>query len=114
MPEDDVRLFVGDVSGPEDYTGFFEDDGETGYLYVSDQRSKQIAKHLLIYDDAQAINPRPEDVTVVWSRDGSKCGVKIFNEMRGIIDIRNDIEGRAKMTDRDSPPINDPDWLQGF
>jgi hypothetical protein len=111
---DDVRIFVGDTEGPDDFAGFFEDDGETGYLYVSNRKLNKIVRHLQIYNEAKAINPQEQDVSVVWSADGQKCGVIIFDGMRGIIDLRRGIEGRSKMTDRSSPPIDDTEWLGGF
>jgi len=111
---DDVRVFVGDTEGPGDFVGFFEDDGETGYLYVSNRKLDKVVKHVQIYSDAKAINPQEQDISVVWSSDGKKCGVIIFNGMRGIIDLEKRTEGRSKMTDRSSPSIEDPNWLNGF
>lgn len=107
-------LFVSDVAGPIDFTGFFEDDGETGYLYISDNRSKKVIRHLQIYNDAAKINATEEQIRVVWDLDGKKCGVIIFGGMRGIIDVSNGLEARAKMMDRASPPIQDSEWLGGF
>ena len=112
--DDDVRVFVADTEGPGDYACFFEDDGETGYLYLSDRKLNKVVRHLQIYTDAEAINPEEQDISVVWSSDGKKCGVIIFNGMRGIIDVEKGIEGRSKMTDRSSPPIQNRDWLSGF
>jgi len=50
----------------------------------------------------------------VWSSDGKKCGVVIWNGFRGIIDLDRDEEGRVKITSRQTPPIKDPEWLKGF
>jgi hypothetical protein len=111
---DDVKVFVGDDSGPNEYACFFEDDGVTGYLYLSDRSKGEIIKHLQIYANSAQLNVTENDVRVVWSRDGSKCGVRIWGEMRGIIDIRNGVEGRAFLENRSSPPIRDRDWLNGF
>jgi hypothetical protein len=112
--EDDVKVFVGDESGPEEFVGFFEDDRETGYLYVSDRRSNEILKHLQIYDDSAKLDVREEDVRVVWSKDGSKCGVLIWGGIRGIIDLGKNREGRVLLQSRNTPPISDPEWLSGF
>jgi hypothetical protein len=114
MSEEAVRVFVGDAEGPEDHVGFFEDDGETGYLYVSDRRTNKIIRHLEIYDNAKNLDITEEDVTVVWSSDGRKCGVIIWGGMRGVIDLAKNREGRAKLQDRRTPPISDPEWLRGF
>ena len=111
---EEVRVFVSDDGGPEEYAAFFEDDGETGYLYVSDRRKAEIVQHLQIYKTSQALGVEEKDVSVVWSRDGSKCGVLIWGGMRGIIDVVNKREGRILVENRTTPPINDPEWLNGF
>jgi hypothetical protein len=112
--DDEVRVFVGDSSGPEDYVGFFEDDGETGYLYVSDRKKNEVVQHLQIYNSSRLLNIDENDVQVVWSKDGKKCGVSIWGGMRGIIDIGRKVEGRAFVESRSTPPIDDPVWLEGF
>ena len=53
--EDSIAVFVGDIAGPESYVGFFEDDGESGYLYVSDRTTNVVIKHLQIYDCANIL-----------------------------------------------------------
>jgi hypothetical protein len=112
--EDEIRIFVGDKTGPADYVGFFEDDGETGYLYVSDKKTNQVIKHVQIYDNARQLDLGEADVQVVWSSDGKKCGVVIWGGIRGIIDLARGIEGRAKIVSRVTPPITDSQWLSGF
>jgi hypothetical protein len=56
----------------------------------------------------------PEDVRVVWSQDLQKCGVIIWNQFRGVIDLANDREGRVWLEDRNTPGIGDAMWLDGF
>ena len=109
-----MKVLVADDSGPEEYTCFFEDDGETGYLYVSDRSERAIIRHLQIYTNSAQLNITKDDVRVVWSSNGKKCGVLIWGEMRGIIDIGKGIEGRAFLESRRSPPIRDAVWLEGF
>lgn len=111
---DDVKVFVADQSGPDEYTAFFEDDGETGYLYVSDRRKNEIVQHLQIYNDSAALNVSQDDVHVIWSEDGTKCGVVIWGGLRGIIDLAKGTEGRVFIESRDTSPIADPEWLRGF
>jgi hypothetical protein len=111
---EDAKVFVGDTAGPDEFAGFFEDDGETGYLYVSDRCSSEIVKHLQIYKDSTKLNVREEDVEVVWSKDGTKCGIRIWGGMRGIIDLKRNLEGRIMLDGRDTPAIDNPDWLRGF
>ena len=112
--EDSMAVFVSDVVGPESYVGFFEDDGESGYLYVSDRTTNVVIKHLQIYDCANILKVREEDVRVVWSVNGTKCAVSIWDGIRGIIDLAKGVEGRAKLTSRSTPPISDSAWLSGF
>jgi hypothetical protein len=100
--------------GIDDLFAVFEDDGDTGYLYVLDTAKQDILQYLQIYDRAKALNVSPEDVRVAWSEDGSKCGVLIWNKMRGIADRVRNREGRVKLEDRESPGIDDEEWLKGF
>ena len=112
--EDEIRIFVGDTTRPAEYVAFFEDDGETGYLYVSDKKTNRIIKHVQIYDHARQLDLQEGDVQVVWSSDGKKCGVVIWGGVRGIIDLAHGTEGRAKLVSRATPPITDSQWLSGF
>ncbi len=112
--EDFVRLFVGDTDGPAEYVGFFEDTGETGDLYVSDRKQDKIVQHLQVYVDPGSLEVKEDDVEVFWSSDGSKCGVRIWGGMRGIIDMRKQRSVRAPLWNRLSEPIRDRNWLRGF
>jgi len=111
--DDTVKVFVSDNSGPENYVCFFEDDGETGYLYVSDRSARKVVKHLQLYANAQELNVREEDVRVGWASDGLKCGVVIWSGLRGVIDLENG-DVAAFITSRNTPPLKDPKWLSGF
>lgn len=111
---DEAKVFVGDSTGPDEYACFFEDDGESGYLYVSDRRKNEIIRHLQIYTNSAALGVRDADVQVVWSSDGKKCGVLIWGGMRGVIDLEKGREGRVLLESRATPPIGDSEWLSGF
>ena len=106
--------FIVDQVGPSGLACVFEDDGETGYLYLYDPNGKGVLKHLQIYDSSRELNVKEGDVKVVWSPDGDKCGVVIWNGMRGVIDLNRNEEGRAKLESRESLPIDDSEWLKGF
>ena len=111
---DDVKVFVSDEEGPEEFAAFFEDDGETGYLYVSDRRRGEVIRHLQIYTNSKMLGVEEGDVRVTWSQDGTKCGVVIWGGMRGIIDMVKNQEGRVLLENRETPPIADRGWLEGF
>ena len=106
--------FIVDKAGPNGFVCVFEDDGETGYLYLYEPEGDGVIKHLQIYDAAKDLNVSEQDVKVVWSSDEKKCGVIIWGGLRGIIDLERNREGRAKLESRESPPIDDREWLRGF
>lgn len=92
----------------------FEDDGDTGYLYLYASKTQEIMKHLHLYDHNPQLALSSQDIEVLWSTDESKCSVEIWSEIRGIIDLRRNREGRAWLKDRTTPGIDDQDWLEGF
>jgi len=111
---DDSKVFVGATSGPEGFAGFFDEDGHGGYLYISDQKADRIIKNLRIYESSDALSVQESDVEVLWSTDGTKCGVVIWGKMRGIMDIANGREICVPLENRQTPGITDPEWLKGF
>ena len=100
--------------GSANRVAFFEHDGLTGYLYVFDVTSNEVTHYLQVYTCAEKLKVREPEVQVVWSADGTKCGVVIWEEMRGIIDIAQNLTGRASISNRHSPGVNDAEWLRGF
>lgn len=109
-----ITGFIRYEKGPDDCFAVFEDEGETGYLYLYNSANDAISSHLHLYDRSAKVDIGPEDVQVVWSDDLSKCGVVIWGKMRGIIDLKNGREGRVWLQDRNTPGIGDRDWLTGF
>ena len=94
--------------------GIFEDDGQTGYLYVYEPKGSGISRHVHLYDRSPNLEIGAEDVKVVWSDDCSKVGVSILGKMHGIIDIATGREGRVWLESPESPSISDDEWLMGF
>jgi hypothetical protein len=92
---------------PDDYAAFFEQDDATGYLYVANK--KKILFDLHIYNrETQIPEVKKKDVEIVRSDDGSKFGVVIWKEIRGIIDVSNGASFK------DNHGIQDTRWLSGF
>lgn len=106
--------FIVDEVGPHGLAGVFEDDGETGYLYLYDPNGGGVLEDLHIYNRTKDLNVAEHDVDVVWSSDGNKCGVLIWNGMRGVIDLERHEKARSKLESPHSPPISDPGWLKNF
>jgi hypothetical protein len=106
--------FVKEAPGPQGVFGVFEDDGETGYLYLYEPGRREVFQHLHIYDRTPNLPVQEQDVRVVWSEDLSKVGVQIWGKMRGIINLATGQEGRVWLENRNTPGIGDAAWLKGF
>ncbi len=65
----------------------FEDDGETGYLYLIELATEEIINDLHIY--TRPIDPTvsEEDVNFVWSDQGPKWGVTLEGFLYGYFDL---------------------------
>lgn len=84
-------IFIVDAVGPHGLAGVFEDDGDTGYLYLYEQDGRGVLEALQIYNCSKELNVDENDVTVIWSSDGnsveSLCGMdsaesSIWEEMK--------------------------------
>ena len=106
--------FICDAVGPFGLVGVFEDDGDTGYLYIYEPEGRGVVNHLHIYDRNASLQVTASDVQVCWSSDLSKCGVIIWGKFRGIINIKTTQEGRVWMETKQTPGIADRTWLAGF
>ena len=106
--------FIKEAAGPPGMFCVFEDDGETGYLYIYEPEGNGVTRHLHIYDRSPRLDVGEEDVQPQWSSDFAKCGVSIWGKMRGIIDLTSDREGRVWLESRETPGIGDAEWLRGF
>jgi hypothetical protein len=106
--------FVSEALGPPGLFGVFEDDGETGYLYLYEPDGREVFGHLHVYDRSPSLKVEAQDVRVLWSEGYKKVGVLIWGKMRGIIDLGTGQEGRVWLERRNSPGIADTQWLEGF
>jgi len=106
--------FLLSLSGPGTLAGVFEDDGDTGYLYLYDSASHVIVNHVHLYDRSPKVQVLPADVRLMWSGDGEKLAVAIWGQIRGIIDRTRERPGRIWIESHDSPGITDAEWLCGF
>jgi hypothetical protein len=109
-----VKLFVVAAGGPRSLAAFFEDNGETGDLYVTDRSKHKIIQHVQVYTNSNELNVRPDEVEVRWADKALKCGVLIWGGLRALIDIDNGFNGREFVKSRATPPIRNTEWLKGF
>jgi hypothetical protein len=86
-------------AGPAPYsksfegTGFgviFEDDGETGYLYATDESQDEIFDALHLYNRGSGNEIMPGDeVWIVWNRNLLKAGIYFHDQFQAIVDFNN-------------------------
>lgn len=112
--DDDDAGFIVQSEGPEGVVGLFEDDGQTGYLYICKAAGEGITRHVRVYVRSPELNVQADDVQVEWSRNLEKCGVKIWGKLRAIIDLHSRQEGRVLLESKITPGIGDASWLEGF
>jgi hypothetical protein len=96
----------------------FEDNGETGYMYLckykTNGESGEIGDHLWIYNQ---INPSIEeckDVFIIWTDDSSRTGLIIDGECWGIFDILNKRKLTAPRVDNCIVSIKRSVWDKGI
>jgi hypothetical protein len=106
--------FIKEAAGPPGVFCVFEDDGETGHLYIYEPEGRGVVRHLHVYDRTPKLNIQQKDVQVAWTANLTKCGVRIWGKMRGIIDLASGREGRVWLESRDTPGIDDAEWLKCF
>jgi hypothetical protein len=106
--------FIREASGPSGLVAVFEDDGETGYLYLYEPEGRGVLRDLHVYDRTSEVDVKEGDVQVEWSADQTKCGVRIWGLMRGIFNLASGQEGRVWLTSRNTPGVTDAAWLEGF
>jgi Uncharacterized protein conserved in bacteria (DUF2251) len=104
------EFIVGEIS-PEGLVAFFEQDDATGYLYLADPDYK-IREALHVYKRSN-FSVREEQVQVIWSISGNKCGVLIAGLLRAVIGTNGD-QYRPPMLSLDSEGVGKSEWTEGF
>ncbi len=93
---------------------FFEDDGDTGYFYFYEPAGAGIIDHLHIYDYPKNLGIKKKDVKVIWSKNHSKCGVKIWGSFYGIFDFASSQKISHLTKNQNTLPIQNPSLLAAF
>src|SRR5579859_1214620 len=107
MPQADEFIVGTRMNG---YDAFFEQDDATGYFYLSDKTG--VLYDLHIYNRKPSFSVAEQDVQVIWSDSGNRCGVVIFGKLRGVIGINGDMHRPAYVMESDG--IVKAEWLNGF
>lgn len=68
----------------------FEDDGGTGYLYATNEKTDKILDALHLYNERNRDGPRQGNrVFIVWNAKLEKAGLFYHNRFQAIIDFKN-------------------------
>ncbi len=103
--------FIVLAEGAPPYTAFFEQDDETGYLYISD--GSKVISDLHIYNRERGINLSEDDVRVVWNESCDRAAVVIGGRIRGVLGLTGDCY-RPPMHSLESEGVSKEEWLIGF
>jgi hypothetical protein len=117
--------FTVQQEGQEGLVGIFEDDGETGTLYLFDSKvgdeEEGILAWIPVYVRSTAFAPVEGDIWVAWSIDFGKVAaiVKGVSQnpqdcFRAVIDSRSKQTRNRFMKDASAEPLKDSAWLAGF
>lgn len=106
--------FIVDSTNSNGLSAVFEDDGETGYLYIYEADGAGVIDDLQIYSNSSKSSVKEKDVEIVWSKDMKKCGVKIWGNFYGIFNTETGDKFRTKLVDNNSSPITDSELLSEF
>lgn len=77
--QSDTDIFLSSP-GPGDLSAVFEDDGETGYLYLYRQGAPSgqgILNAVHVYDRAQCPTVRSTDIQLGWNLGLTACWVRV-------------------------------------
>lgn len=89
--EGNNSFIVDYVSPDESWIVVFEDNGETGYLYLSVWKNGEFAgivDHLWIYNQISPPIKECKEVFIIWFDDSSRAGLVVDDECWGIFDIK--------------------------
>jgi len=74
------------------FSGVFEDDGETAYFYAYDRSTLEpaILDAVHIYNVANVVDrDRESEVEIIWSADGLKAGLLLNAQLHAVLDFHS-------------------------
>ena len=90
---DDESFLIGEFSPDGKWCVTFEDNGETGYLYIQHVNEKgetgDIFDHLWIYNRIMPPISACKEVYILWNDDSTKAGLIVDQECWGIFDLKS-------------------------
>ena len=94
MSENGGNTFlIQEISPNGEWFTTFEDNGETGYLYLGkilpNETENIIHDHLWIYNLIQPPIQECKEVFIIWSEDSLKTAIIVDNECWGMFDLKS-------------------------
>jgi hypothetical protein len=87
----------------------FEDDGETGYLYATNESLDEILNALHLYNAGDTGQVKPGDeVFIVWNPALQKAGMFYHDQFQAVIDFRK----QRACCRMGFPPCTHKGWCQ--
>src|SRR5258708_35631060 len=102
-----------EAQGPDGLFAVFQEDEGAGYFFVYKPETQDVRAQIRIYEPGLNDSVHESDVQLMWSSDWTKCGIAIWGQMRGVINIATGEETCAPL-ESDRRGIIDPEWLKGF
>lgn len=106
------------ISPDEKWAVIFEDNGETGYMYLCYWESANglegIVDHLWVYNQIQPPIQESKEVYFIWSDDSTRVGLVVDGECWGIFDIKNRRKISAPRIDNFIKSIEMKYWENGI
>jgi len=117
--------FIVEEEGSNGLVGTFEDDGETGTLYLCDPRASEHEQGILgwvpVHVRSNEFQPIENEAWVGCSADFAKVaslvhgnGRLAIDDFRAVIEVASKSSKNSLMTNRDSIRLKDSAWLAGF
>lgn len=77
--------FIKELEGSKGIFCVFEDDGETGYVYIYIPRENKIVTNAHVYTRSSTLQPTQDDIRIIWFTDNSKCSVYLFDQLQATL-----------------------------
>lgn len=90
---DDESYLIGEFSPDGKWCVTFEDNGETGYMYIQpvdeNENPGEILDHLWIYNMIRPPIRACKEVFITWNDESTKAGLIVDSECWGIFDLKS-------------------------
>ncbi len=115
---DDESFLISEYSPDEKWCVTFEDNGETGYLYIQHVNEKgeagDIFDHLWVYNQIMPPIGACKEVFILWNDDSTRACLIVDQECWGIFDLKSWRKLNAPRKDNEILEISFDVWEKGI